>query len=303
MDTVEITNNLKAALAKSGYKGEIVKVFSSSFNMDYEVGLVELRNGAKAVIKTKSTYRGSENAEHSRSTEYQNLRMLQQLHEPLIPEPLFYSDETLIMSFMEGTPLAKLSPAEVNVDAYFQLGHVFRKINDIPIVGAEHLPRFDSFLDFFEDKVRHLYQKRLAIDVFPQTFYDELSKELRSKIEPTSDDLGVIWRDANTNNILISDSHLSGLIDFEDMVVGPRFIQLRIGNVGQEKLAAFAQGYGKDMFDRNFNSKHDLIIQTISNLNSVYLANKEGEKEWLQRSMQSLKENLANLEISVKTSL
>ena len=268
--------------------------------MQYEVGLAELDDRSKIVVKIKEKYRGQEPASHSRKMEYQNLQMLQELNEQVIPEPLHYQDGILLMSFIDGATFAKSDKDEIEPSQFEELGRVVRRINDISVEKAQHLLVVKDFTAFFEDRKEHLYKNRLVLDYFSQKFYDQAIDELRGKITPKKGDLGVIWKDGNADNILFKDNKLVGMIDFEDMAFAPRIVQFySLKSIGDDKMDDFAKGYGKDMFQRNYDEAQLKILKVFSVFNALGLAYKENAAEWFDSSLEKLDKLLTDLDLPI----
>ena len=291
-----IARRLQKALTAAGFEGKIVKVFTASFGMPYEVGLAKLADGRKAVIKISERYRGHQKTPLAeRLNEFRHLRAVAALDDARLPMPLYFKGRTLVMTCISGIPIGKYGN-RIKPSAYVELGRLVRRINDMPARALVHATRVKSFTAFFDESVKMLFKKRLVLDLFPREFYERVTSTLRPKMKAAGAfDSGVIWGDANAENIMIApDGRLAGLIDFADLVVGPRILQFikLIPTIGEKNLKHFAKGYGLKAFRRNYKPVCVRAIAVLSSLKAVALARKEGDEAWLIRSLKELEERL-----------
>jgi aminoglycoside phosphotransferase len=291
------TDNLQVALEKTGYKGKVVKTFHSKFGVAYEVGLVDLANGEKVIIKIKKHYRSEKyKAAYSREVEYLNLKFLESLNSPYIPKALYYDDGILLMSFVSGVPLRQVEQSSLAPEAFKQMGKSLREINDCNTDSLTYLMRSNNFAEYLEHEFDLFYQERLALTVLPQSFYDAFKAEMFSKVNSDYPaDIVLIAKDAyGAENILVENGTLSGLIDFEDLMIAPRLLQLRLP-IQEEYMPLFIEGYGKEVFERNYYKPHLVIQKAISSLRAFYLATEEKDANYQGRCIQNLKDNLREL--------
>jgi aminoglycoside phosphotransferase (APT) family kinase protein len=270
--------------------------------MPYEVGHAKLVDGRDVVIKISEQYRGYQKTSLSeRRNEYANLQAVAALKEARVPKPLYFKGRTLIMTLVSGVPIGKRNTRRIKPSAYVELGKLVRKMNDMDAGALPHAPRIGSFKAFFDESVKTLFAKRLALDIFPREFYVRVTDALRKRLKRVgSFDTGVIWRDGNSENILIAPGgELSGIIDFADLAVGPRILQFitLIPTIGEEYARQFARGYGAMKFKRNYKDICVRVIGVLSSLKAIALAHKEGDGRWLRKSLKELEVRLGELGI------
>lgn len=296
----EITDTLQNALIKVGLNGNIERVFDSTFETVYEVGVAQLDDGSRVVVKTKASYLGLEPAEISRDTEWKNLQLLSTIQSSLLPNPIAHNEDVIVMSEVSGIPLAKTPLEQVTANIFFNLGEIVREINAIDYTQATYLPIYRSSAEFIENKLSRTLNKRLALEVISQNDYDTITVELTrlARTLPASP-LMLTWNDINAHNILVGDSKLSGLVDFEDMIVAPLSVQLDTGWLTAEQRASFAQGYGKEVYEQNYSQTLHNILRTVSSLNAIYLASQKNDADWLRKAISNLHQHLAVLNLQV----
>lgn len=288
---------LQAALDGSGLKGRIVKRFVEKHGHAYQVGLAELEDGRKVVVKVKRTGRDAFGKAYTREAEYRNLLLLRRLGDGRIPEPLYHADGVLVMSFVEGETLREAGSA-AREEAYIELGRLYRRINDLPPDEPERFLRFPDMRSFLTHEFELLYAERLATERIPLAFYDRTKAALldhEAMRRPA--DVGLIAKDAcGAENILIKDGRLSGLIDFEDLLIGPRMIQFRI-DLDEKARAALRAGYGEDAYDRNWDPAQEAAFRMISALRALYNALHEDPVDgaWIEKIRERYRQCAATL--------
>jgi len=299
------TTKLQASLDETPYKGIVTRVFSSKFGSVYEVGLVRLSTGEDVVIKIKDNSRAKTNTgAYSREAEYKNLKALEKLGNPLIPEALYYNDGILIMAYMPGEPLRMVEQSSLAPEAFQTIGHTLRDINDFDTSGLDHLIRFDSFGDFLHHEFELFFTERLQLDLLPLSFYEEFKLNMmQSVIDEHPTEIALIAKDAfGGENILVDNGNVSGLIDFEDLMIAPRLLQLR-PPIDAEYLPHYIEGYGKEVFDRYYCREHLDILKAISSLRALYLAHEQNAVEWKNDCIKDFNELMSGLNQSFKISI
>lgn len=290
-------SDLQSALDKADYQGRVIKTFSSKFGQLYQVGLAELTNGEKVVIKIKDNPRSEKyGIAYSREAEYKNLKSLELLEEPSIPKAIYYKDGVLIMSYIPGESLRTVDQSTLNHETFKRIGSVLRKINELDISNFSHLIRFDSFREVLEHEFELLYRERLALTVLPQSFYDEFRKDMFSKVKDQYPaDIVLVAKDAyGAENILVNDGTLSGLIDFEDLMIAPRLLQLR-PPLEEMYMQYYIEGYGREVFEKNYYKPHLLILKAVSSLRAFYLATERKDVAFQKTCINNLKGILSDL--------
>ena len=266
-------DELQKALDTTGLRGRVVKAFVEKHGHRYQVGLAELEDGRKVVVKNKRTGRASYGAAYTREAEHKNLILLQRLGKTQIPEPIAYADGVLVMSFIDGATMRSADPKDLNEGIFTDVGALYRKINDL---APDEPGRFLTFRDVrsvFAHEFELLFAERLALEHLPKSFYEGVRDTvLAHEAMGRPCDIGLIAKDAcGHENILVKDGRLTGLIDFEDLLVGPRMLQLRV-ELEPRFRAALREGYGADLYDRNWDERLSAAFRLISTLRALYNA-------------------------------
>jgi aminoglycoside phosphotransferase len=296
---------LQQALDTTPYRGTVLRVFASKFGHHYDVGLAQLETGEAVVIKIKDNSRARRHSGvYTREAEYKNLQALARINSPLIPRTLYYSNGVLLMSFLPGQPLRMVDQASLNPSTFTVIGETLRKINDLDTDDLEHIIRFNSFRSFLQHELELFFAERLQLDLLPLSFYETVRETLLQLVNDDQPaDIVLIAKDAyGAENILVHGDTVSGLIDFEDVMIAPRLLQLR-PPIDAAYLPYYREGYGADAYDRNYYQPHLDMLKSISSLRALYLAHEQSDSAWKTECINHFNRLMSGLGSNVRINL
>ena len=206
------------------------------------------------------------------------------------------------MSFIDGETLRSARRDALEESVFVEIGALYRRINDLT---PDEPGRFLSFLDVrsvFAHEFELLFAERLALEHLSKGFYEDLrGAVLAHEAMGNPCDLGLIAKDAcGHENVLVKDGRLVGLIDFEDLLIGPRVLQLRI-DLDARSRAALREGYGQDVYDRNWDERLMAGFRLLSTLRALYNALHETPVDpgWIARIRERYEECVRTLDIGM----